>query len=155
MVAIIDPDNCLFRTLPRAGVLVARQSILLAAMVGFFLSQCFLTPFLDPVSNASEWMSRLNYVLTAAIALCVALDVPGKAVLDGAILYMYVAFFIALDLNLMSAVCMLSPMAWVSVSTASVSQRRSSDTTCVRLHGDRLELHATGCQEYVLRPSFA
>ena len=88
VVAIIAPDNCLFRSLDRTGVMVARQGILLAAMVGFFLTQCFLTPFLDPVSNASEWTSRLNYVLTAAIALCVALNVPGKNILDGAILYM-------------------------------------------------------------------
>lgn len=88
VVAIIDPDNCLFRSFSRTGIMVARQGILLAAMVGFFLTQCFLTPFLDPVSNASEWTSRLNYVLTAVIALCVALDVPGATVLDGAILYM-------------------------------------------------------------------
>ena len=91
IVAIIDPDNCLFRTLPRTHILVARQGILLGAMCAFFATQCVLTPFLDPVSNASEWMSRLNYVLTAVISLCVALDVAGKAVLDGPILYMWVA----------------------------------------------------------------
>ena len=47
---------------------VARQIILLVAMVVFFLVQCFAAPFLDPVSNASEWTSRMNYVLTALLS---------------------------------------------------------------------------------------
>lgn len=58
-------------------------------MVGFFLVQCFLAPFLDPVSNASEWTSRMNYVLTSAIALGVALNLPGQTALNGVVLYMY------------------------------------------------------------------
>lgn len=88
VVALIDPDNCFFRSLDRTRVMVARQGILLGAMAAFFARQCVLVPFLDPVSNASEWMSRLNYVLTAVIALCVVLDVPGEGVLDGPVLYM-------------------------------------------------------------------
>ena len=92
VVAVIDPDNCLFRTLDRTHVMVARQGVLLGAMVCFFVSQCILTPFLDPVSNASEWMSRLNYVLTAIIALLVALNVPGETIIDGPILYMLVNY---------------------------------------------------------------
>lgn len=90
IVAVVDPNNCLFRTLPQQGVQVARQIILLATMVGFFLLQCFRAPFLDPVSNASEWTSRMNYVLTALIALLVALNVPGKSALSGVVTYMYV-----------------------------------------------------------------
>ncbi|KIP11367.1 hypothetical protein PHLGIDRAFT_99506 [Phlebiopsis gigantea 11061_1 CR5-6] len=92
VVAVVDPDNCLFRSLPRTHVMVARQITLLSAMVGFFLTQCFLNPFLNPISNASEWVSRLNYVLTAIIALCVALNVPGEAILDGPILYIVYIF---------------------------------------------------------------
>ena len=49
-----------------------------------------MAPFLDPVDNASEFVSRLNYVLTAVIALLVALDIPGKDVWNGAVLYMWV-----------------------------------------------------------------
>ncbi|KAI0348576.1 hypothetical protein BDW22DRAFT_1319309 [Trametopsis cervina] len=86
-VAVIDPDNCFFRTLDRTHVQVTRQIVLLIAMLCFFLGQCFMSPFLDPISNASEFVSRLNYVLTAVIALLVALNVPGKGVLDGAVLY--------------------------------------------------------------------
>ncbi|KAI0695179.1 hypothetical protein BC835DRAFT_1273773 [Cytidiella melzeri] len=86
-VAIIDPDNCLFRSLNRTHVQVARQIVLLVASVGFLLRQCFTAPFLNPISNASEFTSRLNYVLTAVIALLVALNVPGKTVWDGAVLY--------------------------------------------------------------------
>jgi uncharacterized membrane protein YoaK (UPF0700 family) len=69
---------------------LARQVILLLLTLGFFIAQCVTGPFLDPINNASEWMSRLNYVLTAALALAVALDIPGKAILDTYVLYMLV-----------------------------------------------------------------
>lgn len=91
VVATIDPDNCVFRSASRDEVKIARQSVLLAAMCCFFVLQCLVSPFLDPVSNASEWVSRLNYVLTSAIALCVALEIPGKEALSGVVLYMCVS----------------------------------------------------------------
>ena len=49
--------------------------------------QCIFAPFLDPVNNASEWFSRLNYVLTSAVSLAVAFNIPGQDVLDGPVLY--------------------------------------------------------------------
>lgn len=57
-------------------------------MLVWFLIQCFLAPFLDPVTNASEWTSRMNYLITSAIGLLVALNVPGKDVFNGIVLYM-------------------------------------------------------------------
>lgn len=90
IVAVIDPNNCLFRTLNSRHVLVIRQTVLLIGTIIFFAMQCFLTPFLDPIGNASEWMSRLNYVLTTILALLVALDVPGQNIYDGPVLYAYV-----------------------------------------------------------------
>ncbi|KAF7347866.1 hypothetical protein MVEN_01544400 [Mycena venus] len=78
VVSVIDPDNCFFRTLSRTAIPIVRQVVLLLMTLGFFIAQCVIGPFLDPVNNASEWMSRLNYVLTTALALLVALDVPGK-----------------------------------------------------------------------------
>ncbi|KAL4242145.1 hypothetical protein ABKN59_001961 [Abortiporus biennis] len=87
LTAIIDPDNCLFRSLSRNTVPIARQILLLISMLGFFLIQCFLAPFLDPVNNASEWTSRLNFVLTSAVSLAVALNIPGKSFFNGALLY--------------------------------------------------------------------
>ncbi|KAJ3557737.1 hypothetical protein NM688_g1304 [Phlebia brevispora] len=88
IVAVVDPDNCLFRTLARQYVQVARQVILLGAMVVFFLIQCFAAPFLDPVGNASEWTSRMNYVSTSLLALLVALNVPGHDAFNGWVLYL-------------------------------------------------------------------
>ncbi|KAG7099182.1 hypothetical protein E1B28_001051 [Marasmius oreades] len=87
IVAVIDPDNCFFRSAPRAVIPIVRQVLLLTSTVGFFLAQCFLGPFLDPVNNASEWVSRLNYVLTSLLALLVTLDVPGKDLLNYYVLY--------------------------------------------------------------------
>lgn len=92
LTAFVDPDNCLFRTLTRSHVAVVRQILLLLTMFGFFLVQCFLAPFLDPVNNASEWTSRLNYVLTSSLSLAVALNVPGQDFLNGPLLYMCVYF---------------------------------------------------------------
>lgn len=66
---------------------IVRQSILTTSMLVWFLIQCFLAPFIEPVDNASEWTSRANYLITSAIGLLVALNVPGKNVLDGVVLY--------------------------------------------------------------------
>lgn len=57
-------------------------------MVTWFFIQCFLAPFVDPVNNASEWISRLNYVLTSGLGLCVALIPSTSGVLNGIVLYM-------------------------------------------------------------------
>ena len=88
LTATVDPDNCLFRSLSRDRIAIARQILLLLAMLGFFLVQCFLAPYLDPVNNASEWTSRVNFVLTSAVSLGVALNIPGKDALEGPVLYM-------------------------------------------------------------------
>jgi hypothetical protein len=90
VVAVLSPDNCLFRTLDRGTVAVVRQAVLVGATLVFFGVQCALAPFLDPVGNASEFASRLNYVLTAALSLLVALDVPGQDAYNGIVLYVCV-----------------------------------------------------------------
>ena len=92
VVAVIDTNNCLFRSLSPSSLPVARQILLLLSTIGFFASQCIFAPFLDPVNNASEWVSRLNYVTTAIVALAVALDIPGQHVLNTYVLYVYVPF---------------------------------------------------------------
>jgi hypothetical protein len=87
IVAVINPDNCFFRSFSRTGVVVIRQVVLLAIMVIFFALQWTFSPFRDPVNNASEWVSRLNYVLTSLVALLVALGIPGENIINGPILY--------------------------------------------------------------------
>ena len=88
LTALIDPDTCLFRSTNRKRVLVARQIVLTIAMGFFFLLQCVTGPFSNPVNNASEWTSRLNFLLTSVVSLGTALDIPGKDVLDGFVIYM-------------------------------------------------------------------
>ncbi|KAJ3779177.1 hypothetical protein FB446DRAFT_782719 [Lentinula raphanica] len=87
IVAVIDPNNCLFRSASRTVTPIVRQILLLVCTFGFFLAQCILGPFLDPVNNASEWVSRLNYVSTSIVALLVALDIPGADILNSYVLY--------------------------------------------------------------------
>jgi len=90
IIAVIDSNNCFFRTLPRNGLAIGRQVVLFVVMLIFFFIQCFLAPFLNPVDNASEFTSRMNYVLTAALSLGVALNIPGKSLLTGPLLYLCV-----------------------------------------------------------------
>ena len=89
IIAVIDPDNCLFRSFSRSTIPIARQSLLLISTLGFFIAQCAFAPFLDPVNNASEWTSRLNYLSTSATAFAVTFNIPGKELLDSYVLYRY------------------------------------------------------------------
>lgn len=57
-------------------------------MTGFLVLQSVAAPFVDPVSNASEWTSRMNFLLTSVLGLLVALDVPGQEFWNGWALYM-------------------------------------------------------------------
>ncbi|KAK7064260.1 hypothetical protein R3P38DRAFT_3301834 [Favolaschia claudopus] len=88
VIAVIDPNNCLFRSFSRTAVPLVRQVTLLVMTLGFFITQCVVAPFLDPVNNASEWVSRLNYVITSATALAVAANVPGKDIINTYVLYL-------------------------------------------------------------------
>jgi len=90
VVAILSPDNCAFRSFDRGVVNIVRQSVLTAFMFIWFLLQCLLVPFVDPVSNASEWVSRLNYLLASALGLWAFLDPADSSVLNGAVLYVCV-----------------------------------------------------------------
>lgn len=98
IVAILSPDNCAFRSLDREVVDIVRQSVLTASMLIWFLLQCFLVPFVDPVSNASEWISRLNYLVTSAIGLWASLDSAASSVLNGIVLYVCVLLLFQTDL---------------------------------------------------------
>ncbi|KAF9457057.1 hypothetical protein BDZ94DRAFT_1203376 [Collybia nuda] len=87
IIAVIDPDNCLFRSFSRSRMILVRQIFLLISTIGFFLAQCIFAPFLDPVNNASEWTSRLNYITTAIVALVVVFHIPGEDIVKTYVLY--------------------------------------------------------------------
>jgi hypothetical protein len=88
VIAVVNPNNCLFRDLNHSTLAIVQQSLLLAATAVFLGQQCYLCPFLNPVNNASEVTSRINYVATAFIALSVTLKIPGHNILNGPVLYM-------------------------------------------------------------------
>ncbi|KAF9535429.1 hypothetical protein CPB83DRAFT_841727 [Crepidotus variabilis] len=87
IVAVIDSDNCLFRKFPRDKVGLARQSLLVVSSFGFFIGQMIVAPFIDPLNNASEWTSRLNYVSTSLTTLIVIIDIPAKKIFETYVLY--------------------------------------------------------------------
>ncbi|KAJ4486079.1 hypothetical protein J3R30DRAFT_3443672 [Lentinula aciculospora] len=108
IVAVIDPDNCLFRSASRTVTPIVRQVLLLVCTSGFFLAQCLLGPFLDPINNASEWVSRMNYVSTCIVALLVALNVPGTNMLNSYVLY--AIYIITYGLSFYFTIINLSPV---------------------------------------------
>ncbi|KAF8595614.1 hypothetical protein BDV93DRAFT_501109 [Ceratobasidium sp. AG-I] len=93
IVALMSPDTCLalslakYHSISRTMLSGARQSVLVVAMTGFLILQSIAAPFVDPVSNASEWTSRMNFVLTSVLGLLVALDIPGQHFWNGWALY--------------------------------------------------------------------
>jgi hypothetical protein len=91
IVALADPSNCLMQSVRPQTTLLIRQVTLMLAMAGFWILQSFLAPFLDPISNASEWVSRAGYTITAMIGL---VGVSGaststKKAFQGPVLYVY------------------------------------------------------------------
>lgn len=87
IIAVIDSDNCLFRSFDRTKVAVARQSLLVVFNLSSLIFHSISAPFANPVDNASEWTSRMNYVLTSLTALVVAFDVPGTQIFETYVLY--------------------------------------------------------------------
>ncbi|KAM6498075.1 hypothetical protein JOM56_006023 [Amanita muscaria] len=87
IIALIDPNNCIFRSASHSVVLIVRQVFLLVAVIAFFIVQCVYAPFMEPTNNAGEWTSRLSYILTSLIALLVTLDIPGNTILNTYVLY--------------------------------------------------------------------
>lgn len=83
LIVIISKNNCLFRSRTAVYLSVVRQGSLLAFMTLFLLAMVVSKPFVDLCSNNSDTVSRVGYVLIALIGLLVALDVPGKEVLNG------------------------------------------------------------------------
>ncbi|KAI0032741.1 hypothetical protein K488DRAFT_78307 [Vararia minispora EC-137] len=134
IIAVIDPNNCLFRTLPSQTVMLIRQCTLLAGTVVFFTMQCLFTPFLDPLGNASEWMSRFNYVLTSIISLLVVLGIPGKDIIGGPVLYVvyivtygFTVYFTVIDWswvqNLVKRIDIFSPRIDLTPSSPHLRRR--------------------------------
>ncbi|KAG6862355.1 hypothetical protein C0995_011795 [Termitomyces sp. Mi166 len=70
IVAVIDSNNCLFRSVSRSALPI-----------------CIFAPFLDPINNASEWTSRLNYLTTSIVALIAALEIPSSNLFSTYVLY--------------------------------------------------------------------
>ncbi|EJD04096.1 uncharacterized protein FOMMEDRAFT_133444 [Fomitiporia mediterranea MF3/22] len=111
IISVISPDNCLFRTLSRIYVSITRQAVLSAVMLIFFLIQCFRAPFIDPVNNASEWTSRLSYLLTSLVGLAIAIDESEADILNGPVLYIiyiltygFAVYFTIIDFNWMQRI---------------------------------------------------
>ncbi|KAF8316174.1 hypothetical protein DL93DRAFT_2154964 [Clavulina sp. PMI_390] len=97
IIAVFDPSNCVLYSLPSSTVLLIRQIVLIAATICFLILQTLVTPFIDPVSNASEWNSRVGYVTTSILGIGNLIGGETKTILEGPVLY--VAYFFMYGLN--------------------------------------------------------
>ena len=68
-----------------------RQAVTLVVMTIFYFVHFFTQPFLDPIANRSDRVSRLSFVFVAGIGLLIALEVQGKEILARGILATVVA----------------------------------------------------------------
>ncbi|CAD6574260.1 MAG: hypothetical protein CYPHOPRED_005388 [Cyphobasidiales sp. Tagirdzhanova-0007] len=82
-VTVFTKDNCLFRSRTRNSMNVIQQATNLGWMVGWLALQVYARPFSDPLSNNSDWCSRVAYVIIALLGLASPLDLPGKAAYSG------------------------------------------------------------------------
>ena len=90
IIALCDPTNCIVGTIPARTVLIFRQTTLILVMICFLALQTIVGPFIDPVSNASEWTSRAGYVITSTLGIGDVLSKETKAIFQGPVLYVYV-----------------------------------------------------------------
>ncbi|ORY68070.1 hypothetical protein BCR35DRAFT_326470 [Leucosporidium creatinivorum] len=86
LIVIIQKNNCAFRSYSSIYLGVVRQGSLVAFMSLFLLSMRASKPFADVISNTSDMVSRIGYVVIAVIGLLVALDVKGEEALGGPVL---------------------------------------------------------------------
>ncbi|PWN50271.1 hypothetical protein IE53DRAFT_316116 [Violaceomyces palustris] len=87
IITVLSKNNCLFRGNTTKRMLVIQQIVLIVIMSALLGIHVFATPFVDKISNRSEMVSRIGYVLTAIIGLLVALNVSGSTVYNTTILY--------------------------------------------------------------------
>ncbi|PWN89441.1 hypothetical protein FA10DRAFT_145352 [Acaromyces ingoldii] len=92
IISIFTKDNCIWRTKNTRLVLVIQQTVLICLQAVLMAAHIIVKPFVDPISNRSEMVSRVGYVLTATIGLLVALQVQGSTVYNTTILYIIQAF---------------------------------------------------------------
>ena len=86
LIVIVQRENCLFRSQTSVYLGIVRQGCLVAFMGLFLLHMWWSQPFIDPISNRSDLVSRFGYVAIAVLGLLVALDVKGKDDLGGPVL---------------------------------------------------------------------
>lgn len=85
LVVLLTKDNCIFRSYTASSLTVIRQASLLGFMTLFLIADTFSKPFIDMISNNSDRVSRIGFVVLALLGLLVALNVPFKATLAGPI----------------------------------------------------------------------
>ncbi|GAA5976071.1 hypothetical protein JCM5350_000303 [Sporobolomyces pararoseus] len=92
IIVLISTDNCVFLNFDETRIDIIRQGTLFGFMTCFFLLDVYSRPQLDEISNRSDRISRMAYVLISLCGLLVALSVPGKTFFDGSAIVIINAF---------------------------------------------------------------
>ncbi|KAK0559210.1 hypothetical protein OC844_004578 [Tilletia horrida] len=92
IISVLTRNNCLWRFQHTKTMLLIQQGILIGWMSTLLGVHILIKPFVDMISNRSEMVSRIGYVLTAILGLLVALNVNGSTVYRSTILYIVQGF---------------------------------------------------------------
>lgn len=111
VISVFTQQNCLWQKFSTRNLLISQQSVLICLQVVLLVVHLFVQPFVDAISNRSELVSRLGYVVTSVLGLLVALQVKGSTVYQSTILY--VVYSITYTLNIYFSLAGTSWMAHV------------------------------------------
>lgn len=85
LIVVLSPNNCLFFNRSPSSIAIVRSGSQLAVMTVFLGLSLRVQPFMAALSNASDRVSRIAYVIIALLGLLVALDIPGVTILGGVV----------------------------------------------------------------------
>ncbi|KAF8523077.1 hypothetical protein BU17DRAFT_75023 [Hysterangium stoloniferum] len=158
IIAVFDTDNCIFQSANTQTISAIRQGLLVFAMTSFLILQSFVGPFLDPVNNASEWISRAGYVAFAIIGSISVIKLPSnvESAFHGPVLYIVYAinysftiYFLFINLSwtrrlvkkltrrIDFSIDMFSPNLDISTTSRHVRRRVWQETISVLLYASK------------------
>ncbi|GJN94294.1 hypothetical protein Rhopal_007368-T1 [Rhodotorula paludigena] len=107
LVVLIQKNNCLLRTYTTLYLSIVRQGCLLAFMALFCILSAWSSPYLTLISNSSDLISRIGFVLFALLGLLAALSIPGTdsaVVLTNVVVYGLNIYFALIGTSSMQSI---------------------------------------------------
>jgi hypothetical protein len=92
VISVFVQDNCLWRKYDAKKIAVVQQCILIVMQTILLIVHIAVRPFIDQISNRSELVSRVGYVIDDLIGLFVVTQVKHAQKIDAGLLYTVYVF---------------------------------------------------------------